>query len=90
MDKFKFLHIVDMEVIKDKYNWIVFVLIILAILLACSINVGCTPHKYIYKIEFSNGDVEYFELNYKPKDDSKSIEYNGETILGVNKIEKID
>jgi hypothetical protein len=79
-----------MEVIKDKYNWVVFVLIILAILLACSINVGCTPHKYIYKIEFSNGDVEYFELNYKPKENSKSIEYNGETILDVNKIEKID
>lgn len=79
-----------MEVIKDKYNWVAFVLIILAILLACSINISCTSHKYIYKIEFSNGDIEYFELNYKPKKDSKSIEYNGEIILGIDKIEKYE
>lgn len=79
-----------MEVIKDKYNWIFFVAVILMIVIICFLDISCTPKKYIYKIEFSNGDVEYYELNYKPKENSKSIEYNGETILGVSKIEKID
>jgi hypothetical protein len=79
-----------MEVIKDKYNWVIFVAVILMIVIICFLDISCTPKKYIYKIEFSNGDIEYYELNYKPKENSKSIEYNGETILDVNKIEKID
>lgn len=79
-----------MEIIKDKYNWIVLLIIALMILLICFIDISCTPKKYIYKIEFSNGDIEYYELNYKPKNNSKSIEYNGEIILGVSKIEKYE
>ena len=79
-----------MEVIKDKYNWVILTLIVALIVLMFFFNVGCTPKKYIYKVEFSNGDVEYYELDYKPKSDSKSIEYNGETILGIDKIEKYE
>lgn len=79
-----------MEIIKDKYNWVVLLIIALMILLICFIDISCTPKKYIYKIEFFNGDIEYYELNYKPKNNSKSIEYNGEIILGVSKIEKYE
>ena len=79
-----------MEVIKEKYDWVVLTLIAMLIVLMCFFDISCTPKKYIYKIEFSNGDVEYYELNYKPRENSKSIEYNGETILGVSKIEKYE
>lgn len=79
-----------MEVIKDKYNWIFFVAVILMIVIICFLDISCTPKKYIYKIEFSNGDVEYYELNYKPKNDSKVIEYDGDVIFGVTKIERYE
>lgn len=79
-----------MEIIKDKYNWVVLLIVALMVILICFIDISCTPKNYIYKIEFSNGDVEYYELNYKPKKDSKSIEYNGETILGIDKIERYE
>lgn len=48
---------------------------------------GCSPK--IYKVTFVDGTYEYFELK-KPQKNAKSIEYNGETILGVEKIEKLD
>lgn len=51
---------------------------------------GCSPSKLVYKVTFGNGDVEYYELDYKPKKDAASVEYEGETILGVDKIERID
>jgi len=79
-----------MEVIKDKYNWVILTLIAALIVLMCFFNVGCTPKKYIYRVEFTNGDVEYYELDHKLKVDSKAIEYDGEVIIGINKIEKYE
>ncbi len=40
-----------------------------------------------YKITFQNGDIEYYNLDYRPKKDAKSIEYGEETILGIKEIE---
>lgn len=51
---------------------------------------GCAPQKHMYKVTYTDGDTEYFELDYKPDKDAKSIDYQGETILGVEKIERID
>lgn len=51
---------------------------------------GCTPVKHVYKVSFSNGEIEYYELDYKPKKDAKAIEYDGETIFGIEIIERID
>ena len=50
---------------------------------------GCVPQTRIYKVEFADGTYEYYELNYKPKDGAKSIEYEGETILGVEKLQQV-
>lgn len=50
---------------------------------------GCAPHHYIYKVTFTNGEYEYYDLTYKPKADAKAIEYDGETLLGVERIERL-
>ena len=50
---------------------------------------SCTPTKRVYKVTFKNGDIEYYYLPYKVKEGSKSIEYEGETILGIESIEEI-
>lgn len=50
---------------------------------------GCAPRKYFYKVTFTDGSVEYYELDYKPKSNAKAIEYEGHTIVGVEQIEKI-
>lgn len=63
---------------------------LIAFVLSCLLMAGCHPQRYVYRITFNNGDVEYYELNYKPKPGAKAIDYNNETILGVEKIEKID
>lgn len=57
---------------------------------ATALASACTPAKHVYKVTFHNGDVDYYELDYRPKKDAQSIEYDGETILGVEKVEKID
>ena len=49
----------------------------------------CTPKRYVYKVTFKNGTYDYFDLNYKPKKGATSIEYNGETIIGVDSLEMI-
>ena len=51
---------------------------------------GCAPTKRVYRVEFADGTFDYYELKYKPKDGATSIKYNGETIIGVTKIEQID
>lgn len=51
---------------------------------------GCAPQKHVYKVVFENGDYEYYELNYKPRPDSRAIEYDGETIIGVKNIERVE
>lgn len=50
---------------------------------------ACTPTKRAYKVTFKNGAVEYYELDYKLKQGATSIEYNGETIIGVADFELI-
>ena len=65
-------------------------LILIGILCYFCWSAGCIPSKHVYKVTFGNGDVEYYELDYKPKKDAASVEYEGETILGVDKIERID
>ena len=78
-----------MEVFDSKHDLIVFVVIaVLAVALAFSIE-SCAPRRYTYKVLFENGDAEYYELTYKPKKDTKAIEYDGETIIGVESIERV-
>lgn len=60
------------------------------IVVLCVVLTGCAPRKYIYRVTFTDGNYDYYELNYKPKADSKAIEYDGETILGVQKIERVE
>lgn len=48
---------------------------------------GCTPKAYAVKVTFSNGTSDYYELNYKPKKGAKTIEYEGNTILGIESVE---
>ena len=60
------------------------------IFFACLLLIGCAPQKHAYKVTFNDGSVEYYELDYKPKAGAKSIEYQQQTILGVESIEKID
>lgn len=50
---------------------------------------SCTPTSRVYKVKFTDGSVEYYHLDYKVKKDAKSIEYEGETILGIEAIEEI-
>ena len=50
---------------------------------------SCTPTKRAYKVTFKNGTTEYYYLPYKVKEGSKSIEYEGETILGIEEIEEM-
>lgn len=57
---------------------------------AAALAAACTPAKHSYKITFQNGDVDYYELDYKPKKNASSIEYEGKTVLGVAKTERID
>lgn len=76
-----------MEVIKDKYNKVVLVAILLMLVLLAFMAEGCTTSRYSCKVTFQNGTVDYYELTYKPKKDAKAIEYDGETIIGVQSIE---
>ena len=66
------------------------VAVLCALFLLCSVLAGCAPRKYIYRVTFSDGNYDYYDLNYKPKADSKAIEYDGETILGVQKLERVE
>lgn len=49
---------------------------------------GCKATRY-YRVTFQNGDIEYFALPYKVKKGAKSINYEGQTILGIEEIEEI-
>ena len=59
------------------------------ILLAVFALTGCMSTKHPYKVTFQNGEVEYFELDYKPAKNAKSIQYEGDEIMGVKTIEKL-
>lgn len=80
-----------MDVIENRHNNYVLAvigLLFLSLALCIMLN-GCAPHRYTYKVVFSNGDYEYYELDYKPKADAKAIEVDGETLLGVELIERV-
>ena len=62
--------------------------IILLAFIAVSLS-GCAMKKHIYKVTFGDGTYDYYELRYKPKPNAKSIEYEGETILGIVKLEEL-
>lgn len=64
--------------------------VVTMLILGAALLSSCAPQKRIYKVTFGDGTYDYFELHYKPAPDAKAIEYDGETILGVEKIEKID
>ena len=51
---------------------------------------GCsTSRTYTYKVIFKDGTSDYFELKYKPEPGCNSIEYEGETIIGVKGVERV-
>lgn len=62
---------------------------LLLIAIAAIIATACRPMR-VYRVTFSDGTYDYYELNYRPANGATSIEYQGETILGVEKIEKLD
>jgi hypothetical protein len=62
-------------------------IVLLIILFVFCLLAGCTPKAYAVKVTFSNGTSDYYELNYKPKKGAKSIEYEGNTIFGIEKVE---
>ena len=63
--------------------------ILLAILFFFAFISGCTAKRCIVKVNFTNGTYDYYDLNYKPKKDAKSIEYDGQTIIGIESIEYV-
>ena len=76
--------------VSKKNDWILIAILVAAmVFIAVSLDCCTTTKYYPYKVTFADGTVEYFELPYKVKKESKSIEYNGETILGVDTVELI-
>lgn len=60
------------------------------ILIIALILTGCAAgRKAVYRVTFLNGDSEYYELDYRPKKNATSIEYEGETIIGVTEVELV-
>lgn len=49
---------------------------------------GCATTRY-YKVTYKNGETEYYSLPYKVKKGAKVIEYEGQTILGIDTIEEM-
>lgn len=62
---------------------------ILIIAFVVGLICSCTVQQRAYKITFQDGSVEYYNLEYKPKKDAKTIEFEGKTIFGVQDIELI-
>ena len=57
-------------------------------LIALCVATACRPMR-VYRVTFSDGTYDYYELNYRPANGATSIEYQGETIFGVEKIEQL-
>ena len=79
-----------METINKRFDGYVLLATALLAIALLLVIVGCTARKYTYKVIFENGDYEYYELNYKPLPDCKAIEYDGETIMGVERVERVE
>lgn len=74
--------------VSEKNDWILIAMLVVAMVFIWVSLEGCTATKhYSYKVTFNDGSVEYYELPYKVRKDSKTIEYEGETILGVKETE---
>ena len=58
-------------------------------LIALCVATACRPMR-VYRVTFTDGTYDYYELNYRPANGATSIEYQRETILGVEKIERIN
>lgn len=53
-----------------------------------SLLAGCRASR-AYKVTFTDGTTDYYELDYRPKKGAKYIVSGGETIIGVESIEKV-
>lgn len=53
-----------------------------------SLFAGCGASR-AYKVTFADGTTDYYELDYRPKKGAKYIVAGGETIIGVESIEKV-
>ena len=62
--------------------------IIMLLLALALVLQGCKTTRY-YRVTFQNGETEYFTLPYKVKKGAKSIEFEGQTILGIDSIEEM-
>ena len=62
--------------------------IALCLIALCLTATACRPMR-VYRVTFSDGTYDYYEINYRPANGATSIEYQGETILGVEKIEPL-
>ena len=49
---------------------------------------GCKATHY-YRVTFQNGETDYFTLPYRVKKNAKTIEVDGEIILGIETIEEM-
>lgn len=67
----------------------VFVEVMLIVLVTMWVFFGCAPRKYAYKVTFTDGTVEFYELNYRVKPGAKAIDFDDETICGVKEFEKV-
>ena len=74
----------EKEILKSNLRLCIIFFVILS--LFCWLA-SCTPKAYPVKVTFRNGTTEYYELQYKPKHDAKAIEYDGQTIIGVESVE---
>lgn len=63
--------------------------VVIMLILGTTLLSSCVSQRKVYKVTFGDGTYDYFALRYKPAPDAKAIEYDGQTILGVKKIERI-
>lgn len=59
-----------------------------AIAICAFLLVGCSS-TYACKVTFANGESEFYNLEYRPKPTDKYIKVEGETIIGVKNIERV-
>lgn len=62
---------------------------IMAIVIIVAVLLSSCSATRPYKVTFANGDVEYYELDYKPKATHKYIRTQDGVHIGVTKIERV-
>lgn len=68
--------------------WLLLMVSFLALCVLPFVMLSCSPA--VYKVTFGDGTYDYYELKKRPAPDAKSIEVDGEVILGVKRIERVD